>query len=308
MYLCYIDESGTSDIPGNTSHFILAGLSIPIHRWKTCDYQIERIKRNYGLRHAELHIAWMLRAYREQATIPDFESLSYASRRAEVLKARTTELLRLQRTNQKQYKQTRKNYKHTEIYVHLTLVERQQLVVEVAQCVSRWRFARLFAECIDKLHFPLLKGKEGIDEQSLEQIVSRFEHYLRIVDRARPKDCLGLLIHDNNQTVAHKHTQLMKKFHDRGTWWTPIRHIIETPLFVDSQLTSMVQIADLCAYALRRYLENSETYLFDLIFQRADRKDGVVVGVRHYGSNACSCKICIAHRRPTISLAPECLE
>ena len=32
MYLCYIDESGTSDIPGNTSHFILAGLSLPIWR------------------------------------------------------------------------------------------------------------------------------------------------------------------------------------------------------------------------------------------------------------------------------------
>jgi hypothetical protein len=30
MYLCYIDESGTPQIPGNTSHFILAGLAIPI--------------------------------------------------------------------------------------------------------------------------------------------------------------------------------------------------------------------------------------------------------------------------------------
>ncbi len=29
MFLCYIDESGTSNIPGNTSHFILAGLAIP---------------------------------------------------------------------------------------------------------------------------------------------------------------------------------------------------------------------------------------------------------------------------------------
>lgn len=199
MYLCYIDESGTSDIPGNTSHFILAGLSIPIHQWKTCDSQIERIKERYGIQHSELHIAWMLRAYLEQTRIADFETLSYATRRAEVQKARTAELLRLQRTNQKQYKQVRKNYKHTDVYTHLTLAERQQLVLEVAKCVSSWGFARLFAECIDKIHFSPQKGKEGIDEQSLEQIVSRFEHYLQIAAKSRPKMCFGLLIHDNNE-------------------------------------------------------------------------------------------------------------
>jgi len=86
------------------------------------------------------------------------------------------------------------------------------------------------------------------------------------------------LIHDNNETVAKKHTVLMKKFHASGTLWTNLKNIIETPLFVDSQLTGMVQIADLCAYALRRYLENNETELFDLVFQRADRKGVMVVG------------------------------
>jgi hypothetical protein len=49
MYLCYIDESGTSDIPGNTSHFVLAGLSIPIWHWKDCDREVETIKRKYAL-------------------------------------------------------------------------------------------------------------------------------------------------------------------------------------------------------------------------------------------------------------------
>ncbi len=108
---------------------------------------------------------------------------------------------------------------------------------------------------------------------------------------------LGLLIHDNNETVAKKHTEVMKQFYKNGTLWTRIQRIIETPLFVDSQLTSMVQIADVCAYALRRYLENGEEELFDLVFQRADRKDGKVVGVRHFTKAGCSCKICSVHRR-----------
>ncbi len=84
----------------------------------------------------------------------------------------------------------------------------------------------------------------------------------------------------------------MIRFHDAGTLWTKVKNIIETPLFVDSKLTAMVQIADLCSYALRRYLENDETNLFNNIYSRADRKDGRVVGVRHFSEKNCSCLIC----------------
>jgi len=71
----------------------------------------------------------------------------------------------------------------------------------------------------------------------------------------------GALIHDNNETVSKKHTALMKKFHNQGTLWTSIDHIIETPFFVNSELTSLIQIADLCSYSLRRHFENNEDNL-----------------------------------------------
>jgi hypothetical protein len=58
----------------------------------------------------------------------------------------------------------------------------------------------------------------------------------------------GLIIQDNNDTVKKHLTDLMRKFHVQGTVWTKIPQIIETPLFVDSSLTSMIQIADFCAY------------------------------------------------------------
>jgi hypothetical protein len=148
---------------------------------------------------------------------------------------------------------------------------------------------------VDKVHFDPSRATQTIDEQSFEQIVSRFEQYLQIIG----SQYLGLLVHDNNETVAKKHTELMKSFHQKGTIWTQVKNIIETPLFVDSQLTSMVQIADVCAYALRRYLENGEEELFDLVFQRADRKDSVVVGIRHFTNLTCTCKICMAHRKAT---------
>ena len=216
--------------------------------------------------------------------------------------ARRRELLRLQsRPNHKLYQQTKKNFFKTQDYVHLTLDERRAFVLDVAKCVGGWGFARLFAECVDKVHFDPRRSTRTIDEQAFEQIVSRFEQFLQAVpcggDQQRRSH--GLLIHDNNQTVADKHTKLMKSFLRTGTFWTRVENIIETSLFVDSQLTSMVQIADLCAYALRRYLENGESEIFGEVFRRADRRNGIAVGVRHFTNVACSCEICSAHRPPS---------
>jgi hypothetical protein len=101
MYLCYIDESGTSDIPGNTSHFVLAGLAIPIWYWKDCESQIGTIKNSYGLGPSEVHVGWMLRPYAEQLKVPDFEKLTYGERRYEAERLRRVELLRRQRTSNK---------------------------------------------------------------------------------------------------------------------------------------------------------------------------------------------------------------
>jgi hypothetical protein len=55
-------------------------------------------------------------------------------------------------------------------------------IEEVAACIGNWGFARLFAECIDKIYFDPSKNKRNqkIDEQAFEQIVSRFEHFLSI--------------------------------------------------------------------------------------------------------------------------------
>ena len=246
----------------------------------------------------------MLRPYLEQNRIPNFDSMDFAARQFEVNQYRKAELIRLQNTpgSRKRYRQTKKNYKKTTAYVHLTRNQRRECISEIARCVSKWGFARVFAECIDKIHFDPGRAAATVDEQAFEQIVSRFELYLQSIQPMGTHKNFGILIHDNNETVARKHTELMNRFLRTGTLWTRIEHIIETPLFVDSELTRMVQIADLCSYALRRYLENQETELFDLIFERADRKDGLAVGVRHFTSPACECEICKTHRRPLIPI------
>lgn len=297
MYLCYIDESGTSDIPGNTSHYVLAALSIPVWHWRDSEKEIYSIKQKYSLQNAEIHSGWLTRKYIEQNKILNFSKLDFSQRRYEVEKYRKNELLNLQKSHkQNLYRQTKKNYKHTEDYIHLTYEERIAFLEDVARIIGNWGFARLFAECVDKIHFDPKRAKQSADEQAFEQVVSRFEQFLKAIQVFQQPKTYGLLVHDNNETVAKRHTELMKTFHSKGTLFTQVDYIIETPLFVSSELTSMVQLADICAYALRRYLENKEERLFDHIFKRADRKEDIVVGVRHFTNISCSCKICASHR------------
>jgi hypothetical protein len=297
MYLCYIDESGTPEVPGNSSHFILAGISLPIWHWKGADNDLAVIMGRYGLSQAEFHTAWLRRKYPEQNKVPDFQRLDWAARRFAVQQRRNARLLQLQRAGKnKTYQEEKRNYRHTSPYIHLSLDERINLTTDVADCIGGWGFARLFAECIDKLHFdPARAAGRTIEQQAFEQVVSRFERYLTNISRGLPRPVNGLLVHDNNQTVDAKHTKLMRDFHARGTLWTHINHIIETPMFVNSSLTRMVQVADLCAYSLRRFLEFNEPDLFNKIFLRADRAGEYTVGVRHYSVLACACRICVTH-------------
>lgn len=292
MIFCYIDESGTPDVPGNTSHYVLAGMAIPVEYWKKCEKIVQGIKAKYDLEEAEIHTGWLLWPYLEQRKIHDFEKFNYAKRRYEVTKYRNNELLRLQTSNPKTYRKTKKNYRATASYVHLTFEERKAFVLEVATEIGKWKYCRVFAECIDKIFFDPNLGGRSIDEQAFEQIVSRFEKYLQIYSKTIGSKQFGLLIHDNNDTVKKKHTQMMIQFHQSGTLWTQLKNIIETPLFVDSQLTSMVQLADICAYSIRRYLEKNETELFNHIFKSADKKENRIVGFRHFSERNCSCLIC----------------
>jgi hypothetical protein len=210
---------------------------------------------------------------------------------------RNAHLLRLQSSGQSsKYRQVKKTYAHENAYLHLTLAERTSLAGEIADCIAAMGSVRLFAECIDKLHFDPVRTGCSVDEQAFEQVVSRFEQFIKSTDEPGQDKKYGLLVHDNNQTVAKKHTDLMRRFHQQGTLWRKAERLIETPLFVDSGLTRMVQIADLCAYSLRRCLENQEADLFNRIFPRAHRVQNKVVGVRHYTGASCVCSICHAHR------------
>jgi hypothetical protein len=311
MYFCYLDESGTPELGAQTSHFVLLGVAIPATAWYDKDARVDRIKAKYGIKNAELHTGYIARNLPEQNKIPDFAKMDAVKRRLAVQSVRDQELIKaaaLRSTDK--VKALKKLYAKTRDYIHLDQAQRTQLLREVADEVGNWTDIRLFADALDKTK---VAPNTVVFDFAFEQVVARFHTFLVTRESIRQKylathasnrtkgaDNYGLLIEDNNETHSKRLTEMMRRFHSGGTWWTHIHRIIETPLFVDSSLTSMVQVADLCAYATRRFFENGETDLFDRIFSRFDRRGSKVVGIRHYtGANPCTCKVCLAHGRRT---------
>lgn len=292
-YFCYIDESGTPELPGTSTHFALVGVAIPLAAWSEADQAITAILGKYALAETEIHTAWMLRKYPEQRKVPDFEKLDFQARRSAVLRLRAAEIIRLRTGPAKAHRQAKKNFAHTNPYIHLSFSDREAVLHEITQWFANYSKAFLFAEVIDKIHMDPTKAGRTVSEQAFEQLVTRFDTFLL---KDCTEECLGVLVHDNNETVARKHTELMRHFHANGTLWSRIGRIAETPLFVDSRLTRMIQIADLCSYALRRYVENQEDALFNKIFQRAHTYQQKTVGVRHFTTHSCECLICKNHR------------
>ncbi|NLH48545.1 MAG: DUF3800 domain-containing protein [Myxococcales bacterium] len=291
MYFLYVDESGIEDLTGGTNHFILIGLAIPAEKWKSLDLNLLQIKQKYQLENQEIHTAWMARRYVEQSNLADFGKLSWNERRMEVernIRKRAGQI-GIQ-GNQKKIKNYRKEVSKIRPYIHLTFDERKKCLIDLAAELGRWGYLRLFAEAISKPHFTI-QGNQPY-EIAFEQVLTRFQAFLAAFDEK------GIVIQDNNSTVAPRLNQLMRKFHRSGTFFRMIDNIIETPFFVDSCLTSMIQMADLCAYALRRYIEKDEKYLWELVENRIDRKDGIAVGIRHFtGKRPCQCSICQSHGR-----------
>jgi hypothetical protein len=291
MYILYLDESGVQEIGAGTSHFVLLGLAVRMDQWKTLDSNIERHKQTFDLANVEIHAGWMARRYSEQESIRNFDTLDSAARRSAVQIAvnRRAGVLGVS-GKPKKVKAYRLEQRKIAAYTHLTRTERKACLEAAAQELASWPEVRIFGDAISKADF--MPGRYSPYELAFEQVVSRYQTFLA------KRGSLGLIVSDNNPTAAPRLTNLSRQFHKGGTMYKDIVNIVETPLFVDSGLTSMIQMADLCAYALRRLIENSEVGLWSIVEPRVEHFGNAMVGVRHYtAKRPCTCQICTSHGR-----------
>ena len=83
--------------------------------------------------------------------------------------------------------------------------------------------------------------------------------------------------------------QQFQGFRRRGHSWGQLRHVIEIPFFASSEDLPGLQLADICSYAVRRYLDRDavvgshEERNFQRIFHRFDQDGrGRLHGLRHF--------------------------
>ena len=68
------------------------------------------------------------------------------------------------------------------------------------------------------------------------------------------------------------------EFRTIGTRWRVIERLADTPFFVDSRASRVIQLADHVAHAVFRRYQAGDTQYFDRISHRFDSEDGVVHG------------------------------
>ena len=152
--------------------------------------------------------------------------------------------------------------------------------------------ARAFACVVHKASFP---GQDPM-EVAFEDLCSRFDRYLQRLwadgDRQR-----GLVILDksSHETTLQK---MSVEFRTLGTRWGVIRHLADTPLFVDSRASRVIQLADHVAYAVFRRYQSGDAQYLDRIAHKFDAEDGIVHGLAHKerGNPLCMCIACFSRR------------
>ena len=115
----------------------------------------------------------------------------------------------------------------------------------------------------------------------------------------------GLIILDRS-TQETSLQRLSRDFRTVGTQWGQVRNLVDTPMFVDSRASRLVQLADHVAYAVFRRFNARDTQYFDIIQSRFDEADGVVHGLEHRHSckHQCSCPACLSRRLVRAVYAP----
>lgn len=130
-------------------------------------------------------------------------------------------------------------------------------------------------------------------EFAFEQVVSRFDRFLGRLHK-RGDTHRGLVILDESSYETSLQV-LAREFKEIGHRDGHLRNMADVPLFVDSRATRLIQLADMIAYSLRRYVEFGEAELFDIIRAKFDAEGGVKYGLYHHvpSDQKCPCFCCI---------------
>lgn len=147
---------------------------------------------------------------------------------------------------------------------------REQAVIDALKMgvQQRHRYGvRLFAAAIRRDRVPT--GREPIDV-AFEQLCARFDHMLTRFNnrssKSRPnkEPQRGLILFDkaaNERTIQ----SVAREFKYAGHQWGRTRNYAEVPVFLDSESSRLIQLADLVAYAVYQHFAHQNPQYFTTI-------------------------------------------
>jgi hypothetical protein len=158
---------------------------------------------------------------------------------------------------------------------HETKADREKALLDALSIGVKSRFpqrVRLFGAVLDKQNF----AGQDIAHVAFEQISSRFDQFLRRLHQKGDTQ-RGLMLFDKCSTERRIQT-LAREFKQSGHSFGVTRNYAEVPVFIDSQASRLIQLADLVAYAIFRKFEYNDAIFFDVIGHCFDKDGGVVHG------------------------------
>ena len=186
---------------------------------------------------------------------------------------------------------------------NLTADDARGVLKSVLKVVAdSYNTTRLFACAIHKRSFP----NDDPVELAFEDLCQRFEYFLTRL-RQQGDQQRGLLVLDKTTRETTLQT-LSREFRKSGTRWGSLKNIADTPFFVDSRSSRLVQIADHVAYSVFRRYNSGDAQYLDVVASRFDEAGGVIHGLVHKHTQrlACTCPACLSRRlSPKPPSSPE---
>lgn len=135
---------------------------------------------------------------------------------------------------------------------HMTDDERTTLVDTYYHQLNHHNM-HIFSIVVDKRHLLPDWDQDRIHRKSWQRLLYVIERFMRGMN---PKH-QAILVNDDvsvqvNRMLAMEHARLVERGTQDGLW---LNHICEMPMFVRSELSNGVQLADLCSYNIYRALK-----------------------------------------------------
>jgi hypothetical protein len=151
---------------------------------------------------------------------------------------------------------------------------RNRIIMDVLNLVACDRSIRLFASVIAKA-----AGSIDISGDMFTQVASRFDMFLGRKYKKDKEAQRGIVIFDKS-TEELTIQRLSNLFtHIGHQWGKRLNNFAEVPLFLDSKMSRLIQLADLIAFSIFRYFEYNDDAYFSVIKNCFDADEKAIHGL-----------------------------